>query len=118
MVVLGAFFYAPPPHHAHAQASNETATTPKAQHVESQGNFFERKFRSFRQAKAESSKAYPGENKAVFVAVVSRMFIVPLLMLPFLAAIAKWDLFEAAEDPVFILAAVLLVSSVCALMLP
>jgi len=40
------------------------------------------------------------------------MIIVPLLMLPFLAAIAKWDLFQAAEDPVFILSAVLLVSSV------
>jgi hypothetical protein len=40
------------------------------------------------------------------------MIIVPLLMLPFLAAIAKYDIFEAAEDPVFILSAVLLVSSV------
>jgi hypothetical protein len=46
------------------------------------------------------------------VAVISRMIIVPLLMLPILAVIAKYDLFEAAEDPVFILSAVLLVSSV------
>ena len=53
----------------------------------------------------------------MFVAVVSRMIIVPLLMLPLLAAIAKWDLFEAAEDPVFILTAVVLVSSPPALTL-
>jgi hypothetical protein len=56
--------------------------------------------------------AYPGENRTVLVAVVSRMIIVPLIMLPFIALIARYDLFPAAEDPVFILSAVLLVSSV------
>jgi hypothetical protein len=56
--------------------------------------------------------AYPGENKTVFVAVISRMIIVPLLMMPFLALMAKYDFFEAAADPVFVLSAVLLVSSV------
>jgi hypothetical protein len=40
------------------------------------------------------------------------MIIVPLLMMPFLALMAKYDFFEAAADPVFVLSAVLLVSSV------
>ena len=49
-----------------------------------------------------ASKSRPGENRAVFVAVTSRMIITPLLFMPLLAALAKYDLFNAAEDPVFI----------------
>lgn len=48
----------------------------------------------------------------MLVAVLSRMVIVPALLLPVIAVLAWYDLFEAAEDPVFILSAVLLVSSV------
>lgn len=48
------------------------------------------------------SKSRPGENRAVFVAVTSRMIITPLLFMPVLATLAKYDLFRAAEDPVFI----------------
>lgn len=40
------------------------------------------------------------------------MIITPLILLPGVALLAKYDLFEAAEDPVFVLAAVLLISSV------
>jgi hypothetical protein len=89
LVVLGAFFYTPP--------QPQSATTGSTN------------------SKKESDKApaYPGENKTVFVAVISRMIIVPLLMMPFLALMAKYDIFEAAADPVFVLSAVLLVSSVC-----
>lgn len=89
LVVLGAFFYTPP-------AAPESKSAP-AQSQEEDKN---------------KSAAYPGENKAVFVAVASRMIITPVLMLPLLALMAKYDLFEAAEDPVFVLSAVLLVSSV------
>ena len=118
LVVLGAFFYTPPQapqpialreydEHEHDSPSDTSRS--------SFGGYFERKLRALaRRPRAISSdSAYPGENRTVFVAVVSRMFIVPVLMLPFLALIAKYDLFEAAEDPVFILSAVLLVSSVC-----
>lgn len=51
---------------------------------------------------AAVSKSRPGENRAVFVAVTSRMIITPVLFMPLLAALAKYDLFNAAEDPVFI----------------
>jgi hypothetical protein len=56
-------------------------------------------------ALADHSRApdsHPGENRAVFVAVISRMIIVPALLLPFTAWIAIADWFPAAEDPVFI----------------
>jgi hypothetical protein len=106
LVVLGAFFYSP-------KSSSEPValdTSPSETSNQSLGGYFERKLKLLRPS--SHSSAYPGENKTVFVAVISRMIIVPLLMLPILAAIAKWDVFEAAEDPVFILSAVLLVSSV------
>ncbi|KAL7423264.1 hypothetical protein Q5752_002564 [Cryptotrichosporon argae] len=107
LVVLGAFFYTPPP--PIALGSDEP-----------RGTFLQRLQRRFLPSKtagASASAAYPGENKTVLVAVLSRMVIVPLLFLPFIALIASLDLFEAAEDPVFILTAVLLVSSPPALTL-
>ena len=113
LVVLGAFFYAPPPPQAIALPPDEPeADSPSDASNNSLGGYFERKLRAFARP-TTASAAYPGENKTVFVAVISRMIVVPLLMLPLLAVIAKYDLFEAAEDPVFILSAVLLVSSVC-----
>lgn len=109
LVVLGAFFYSPPD-------PNQANQLPTSNQDDAQkGGYFERKFRAL--AHRPKSNAYPGENKAVFVAVVSRMIIVPAIMLPFIALIARYDFFEAAEDPVFILAAVLLVSSVSTLSL-
>lgn len=104
LVVLGAFFYTPPA--PPASTSNGLATIP-----ESNGNFFSKKIHQITHFEL-GNPDYPGENRAVFVAVISRMIITPLLLLPAIALLAKYDLFEAAEDPVFILAAVLLVSSV------
>lgn len=39
------------------------------------------------------------------------MIITPLILLPLIAICANYDYFEAAEDPVFILTAVLIVAS-------
>jgi hypothetical protein len=105
LVVLGAFFYTPP---APPSKDNGVSTSPDS--ADSKKGFFERKFRAM--VDGPKAAGYPGENKTVFVAVISRMIIVPLLMMPFLAAMAKYDIFEAAADPVFVLSAVLLVSSV------
>ncbi|ORY25349.1 membrane transport protein-domain-containing protein [Naematelia encephala] len=123
LVVLGAFFYTP------AQSTSGPITLPHDDHPSSPsdtshnsiGGYFERKLRLLTHraggGNSPQPNAYPGENKTVFVAVVSRMIIVPLILLPFIALLAKFDLFEAAEDPVFILSAVLLVSSPPALTL-
>lgn len=116
LVVLGAFFYTPP-------SPSPTGTGPALGPIpespssfsgdsHSQGGFLERKFRALKAGKAFGNPDYPGENRTVLVAVLARMIITPLLLLPVIAVLAKYDLFEAAEDPVFILAAVLLVSSV------
>ncbi|WVQ83865.1 hypothetical protein IAT38_006009 [Cryptococcus sp. DSM 104549] len=115
LVVLGAFFYAPPePTPTSIELPTSTSTSP----TRPTGNYFERKLRALAPGSALSgAKPYPRENRTVFVAVISRMVIVPLLMMPVLAVIAKWDLFEAAADPVFVLSAVLLVSSPPALTL-
>ena len=91
LVVLGAFFYTPP-----APPSKENGASTSTDSAQ----------------KGAQTGAYPGENKTVLVAVISRMILVPLLMMPFLALMAKYDIFEAAADPVFVLSAVLLVSSV------
>lgn len=106
LVVLGAFFYTPPSTHPPFSGlhPNEIPARPS--------NFFERKFRAIAGSHPSDQKAYPRENRTVFVAVISRMILVPMLMMPLLALMAKYDFFEAAADPVFVLCAVLLVSSV------
>ncbi|CDZ97781.1 Predicted membrane protein [Phaffia rhodozyma] len=53
----------------------------------------------------------PGETRTVIVAIVSRMIITPLILLPVIALLAIYDFFPITEDPVFILTAVLIVSS-------
>ncbi|TXT13478.1 hypothetical protein VHUM_00845 [Vanrija humicola] len=109
LVVLGAFFYTPP----QPIALETTEERPK-----SIRGYIESKIHSLAGgSEVSGSAAYPGENKTVFVACVSRMIVVPLIFLPFIALLARYDLFEAAEDPVFILCAVLLVSSPPALTL-
>ncbi|WVR04361.1 hypothetical protein IAU60_001362 [Kwoniella sp. DSM 27419] len=115
LVVLGAFFYTPPDPRSMSQRTIQPSTV---NDEEQSGGYFSQKLRALAGGGGNTaSKPYPGENKTVFVAVMSRMVIVPALMLPLIALIAKYDLFEAAEDPVFILAAVLLVSSPPALTL-
>lgn len=103
LVVLGAFFYTPPPA---VQLPDEIDHTLK--------KYIERKIRALT---TREKSAYEGENRAVFVAVVSRMILVPLFFLPVIAYIARTDPFPAAADPVFILCSVLLVSSPPALTL-
>ncbi|WWC59132.1 uncharacterized protein I303_101680 [Kwoniella dejecticola CBS 10117] len=119
LVVLGAFFYTPPD----IKPGSGTIHLPSPSKAEQNNGglfgYFRSKFQHDEHSKLAKSKsaAYPGENKTVFVAVISRMIIVPLLMLPIIAVLAKFDPFEAAEDPVFILSAILLVSSPPALTL-
>lgn len=90
-------------------------------------------------AKQQPEVPRPGEKRTVFVAVMARMVVTPLLLLPMIALFAWHDTFEsvrisarhhrslllvltlklqpvtsslrAAEDPVFILTAVLIISS-------
>lgn len=124
MIVLGAFFYTPPAPPSDSP-STSSSTTPNASVGKNKGNFIRRKFDDLVKpngahmngttkpsSPTAAAAAYPGENKTVFVAVVSRMFLVPLLLLPLIALMARYDYFTVAEDPVFVLACVLMISSV------
>jgi hypothetical protein len=93
LVVLGAFFYQPP-----APAPTGSQIPPSSP---VKGGFLKRKLAALKSPK-EATNSHPGENKTVFVAVFSRMILVPLILLPAVALIARYDYFEAAEDPVFI----------------
>jgi predicted permease len=59
----------------------------------------------------------PGETATVVIAVLSRMIITPMLLLPLMALSTKFDLHTIFEDPVFVVANVLLISSPPALTL-
>ena len=100
LVVLGAFFYSPPPP---ATEPQPPSTLQKIKQTLGLAPREPSRPASKPAAVATpTSKTRPGENRAVFVAVTSRMIVTPLLFMPLLAALAKYDLFRAAEDPVFI----------------
>ena len=108
MVVLGAFFYTPPDPKAIVLPENGDAT-PKKKGI---AGFFQRLFGSG--SKERKVQSNPGENKTVIVAILSRMIVAPAILIPLVALIAQYDSFRAAEDPVFILSAILLITSVSA----
>ncbi len=71
---------------------------------------------------ARQDPSLPGETRTVWVSIISRMILVPLLIFPvlFYGSIIEWEESEGVnvlEDPVFILSLVLLVSSPPALTL-
>jgi len=59
----------------------------------------------------------PGETKTVVIAILSRMIIVPVLLLPLMAMSTWYDWHAVFADPVFVVANVLLISSPPALTL-
>lgn len=122
LVVLGAFFYTPPAAIHLALDDTDTDTdhdSDAGAKPRSIKEYFGRKLRTFKLKSAAMNKdpQYPGEGRTVLVACLARMVIVPLIFLPLIALLAWYDPFVAAEDPVFILCAVLLVSSPPALTL-
>jgi len=99
LVVLGAFFYNPP---APAGATGVSTSNKKSDSTANGngGNFLQRKMDAIKHPRASST--HPGENRTVFVAVISRMVLVPAILLPGVALVARYDSFEAAADPVFV----------------
>lgn len=111
LVVLGAFFYSPAPPVDPSAPPKEPMTLVQRlkSYVGLGGTGNGGRSASFPKSslvvgspEPSASKATPGENRAVFVAVTSRMIFTPLLFMPVLAVLAKYDLFVAAADPVFI----------------
>jgi len=66
---------------------------------------------------SRKEKVRPGETRTVVIAVVSRMLLTPLVLLPLMSLSAKFDIPKVFDDPVFVVSNVLLVSSPPALTL-
>lgn len=127
LVVLGAYFYKP------KVTSEDVSKGQTGVSTRSSGSLFDRvrgmfkrKARSMGSSRASSNSSIsimakaegrPGETKTVVIAILSRMIIVPLLLIP-LMALSTWYGWHAVfEDPVFVVANVLLISSPPALTL-
>lgn len=66
--------------------------------------------------RSQRGKKHTGETRTVIVAVLSRMIITPLLLLPLFAFYAV-ETANVADDPVFVLVACLLIGSPTAITL-
>ncbi|KAF9459670.1 membrane transport protein-domain-containing protein [Collybia nuda] len=115
LIVLGAYFYPPPDEEGEdigkaAQLSTSKSSDTLVDNVK--GLFHVGS--PHRRPRVVST---PGETKTVVIAVLSRMIITPLLLMPLMAASAKFDWQPVFEDPVFVVANVVLISSPPALTL-
>ncbi|THH30965.1 hypothetical protein EUX98_g3221 [Antrodiella citrinella] len=125
LVVLGAYFYSPPdpndnkplPSHERRSASRST-TMSQVSLVDSVRDMFRMKRRNrSSMSRSDDQEKRPGETKTVVIAVVSRMIITPLLLLPMMALSMRFNLQDVFEDPVFVVSNVLLFASPPALTL-
>jgi len=122
LVVLGAYFY-PPPNEDDSQGArpghSRRKTLPKSKSssslMHSVREMFGRNSSEHRSQKPEPSR--PGETKTVIIAVASRMIITPMVLLPLIALSSRFNLQAVFDDPVFVVANVLLISSPPALTL-
>ncbi|CDO71081.1 hypothetical protein BN946_scf184844.g85 [Trametes cinnabarina] len=125
LVVLGAYFYTPPDTEEQKRRLPEHNSQPqwsesRASLLDNVREMFSSKRRAERQqALGASAKKQlrPGETKTVVVAILSRMIITPLLLLPLMVLSTKFDLQEVFDDPVFVVSNVLLIASPPALTL-
>ncbi|KAH9888043.1 membrane transport protein-domain-containing protein [Cubamyces lactineus] len=127
LVVLGAYFYTPPdagdarkraalPEHREQPLRSES----RVSLLDSVREMFSSKPRAERGGALGASakkNMRPGETKTVIVAIMSRMIITPLLLLPVMVLCTKFDLQEVFDDPVFVVSNVLLIASPPALTL-
>ncbi|KZT35375.1 hypothetical protein SISSUDRAFT_1131147 [Sistotremastrum suecicum HHB10207 ss-3] len=120
LIVLGAYFYTPPdPTATPAPSRRRRGSFSDQSIIGSVKDMFKMRTKPRERAllSARNENALPGEGRTVFVAVVSRMLITPMILLPFMAMSAYFDLQDVLDDPVFVVANVLLISSPPALTL-
>ncbi|KAI5118167.1 hypothetical protein M0805_005789 [Coniferiporia weirii] len=143
LVVLGAYFYKPPAEEESGaikprDSSLSSTRNNEGERMDRAGRrnsslstgrsaSFAGSMRSmFRLSRLDRSKgrkkdrkdaSQPGETRTVVIAVMSRMLLTPLILLPFMSLVAKYDIPKIFDDPVFLVASVLLISSPPALTL-
>ncbi|KAI0331758.1 hypothetical protein GY45DRAFT_1369735 [Cubamyces sp. BRFM 1775] len=130
LVVLGAYFYTPPDADdvrkraalpEHREQRTPLRSESRVSLLDSVRDMFSSKRRAERGSGALGTSAKkntrPGETKTVVVAILSRMIVTPLLLLPLMVLCTKFDLQEVFDDPVFVVSNVLLIASPPALTL-
>lgn len=105
LVVLGAYFYTPPetddlPRHKRKSLSRSASRTTLYDQV---CDMFSLKRRDAAGRPPPRKQMRPGETRTVVVAVLARMVITPLLLLPLLAVAAKYDVQQVFEEYVLFL---------------
>ncbi|CUA76789.1 putative transporter C5D6,04 [Schizosaccharomyces pombe 972h-] [Rhizoctonia solani] len=113
LIVLGAYFYRPNEDGGAASGRPVSASSSSTLVGNLRDNL---RLRSLTKSSDNASK-YPGETKTVFIAVLSRMVITPLVLLPLMAVFTTFDIHALFVDPVFVVCIVLLISSPPALTL-
>ena len=106
LVVLGAYFYSPPepvvarrlPEHQQLER-----TTSRTSLMESLRDVFTIKKKTRREGlRVSASKpARPGETRTVVVAILARMIITPLVLLPLMIPATKYDVQRVFDEYVF-----------------
>ncbi|RPD54979.1 hypothetical protein L226DRAFT_535635 [Lentinus tigrinus ALCF2SS1-7] len=133
LVVLGAYFYTPPdpeekarrgrderlPEHSRQQVARSASRASLFDSVREMFSMKSMKGKGSARALGASAakEARPGETKTVVVAIMSRMIITPLVLLPLMVLSTKYDLQKVFDDPVFVVSNVLLIASPPALTL-
>lgn len=104
LVVLGAYFYSPPdpdasklPSHDRRRTSMST-TMSQVSLVDSVRDMFRMKRRNRSVMSRAGDDKRPGETKTVVIAIVSRMVVTPLLLLPMMALSTRFNLQEVFEE--------------------
>ncbi|KAF7312071.1 hypothetical protein MIND_00219300 [Mycena indigotica] len=116
LIVLGGYFYPEKPSPTPASAGERIGASHSDNSLlESVREMFGKQ--NQRVADGTAPPARQGETITVVIAVLSRMVLTPLLLLPLMALSAKFDLHAILDDPVFVVANVLLVASPPALTL-
>ncbi|KAJ7746340.1 membrane transport protein-domain-containing protein [Mycena metata] len=137
LIVLGGYFYPAPPEPAPASSGASSGATlnggtsagvgepvGRLQTSKSATSLLEsvREMFGKQQTKANGevplrAKTRPGETKTVVISILARMILTPMLLLPLMALAAKFEFHAVFDDPVFVVANVLLMSSPPALTL-
>lgn len=122
LVVLGAYFYSEPPEDDMQERDLMDYETDETRQDLGQNKSRTSLLSTLQEMLAlkrapQLQSQMRGEGKTVFVAVLSRMVVVPIVMLPVLAILVKFDVHDIFADPVFVVSNVLLIASPPALTL-
>lgn len=96
LVVLGAYFYSPPKEGEEVSVGNVPPSTKKRRLVSRARGFLYSSTR--RRSETPDESVRPGETKTVIIAVLSRMLITPLLLMPLMVVTAVYHFQDIVQE--------------------